>query len=582
MLRTGTIGGRPVRFSWVDAVVILFVFSLLYVIVRLGSGMGVPFSPGEGPQISLDWRMLPYYAGRSLLRMFIALGLSLIFTFIYGRFAALHARAERIMIPLLDILQSVPVLGFLSVTVTTFLALFPHRLLGAEFAAIFAIFTGQVWNMTFGFYHAVSTIPRELREAAAIQRFDGFTRFTRLELPHGMISLVWNGMMSFGGGWFFLAASESISVLGQNIQLPGLGSFMAKAMTEGDIPALLEAIVAMVIVIVLVDQLFWRPLVAWSQKFKMELSNAQDPPRSWFLDLLRRSKVSAWIARHIFGAAYRALDRAILHTVMARRQATREQRGKGVVRRALAWALTSVIAIGAAYYAWIGVNEIAALGWADLGQAVLLGMFTLLRVMASTLIALVWTIPVGVAIGTNPRASRIAQPVVQILASFPANMFFPLIALLYLHLHVNFELGAIPLMMLGTQWYILFNVIAGAQAIPNDLKEAAKVLRLRGWERWKTLILPCIFPYVITGCITASGGAWNASIIAELVHWQSTTLTASGLGAYITETTARGDWPRIILGIVIMALLVTLVNRFVWRPLYQLADRRYRIEVSGR
>jgi NitT/TauT family transport system permease protein len=501
---------------------------------------------------------------------------------VYGRIAALHPRAERVMIPLLDILQSVPVLGFLSVTVTGFMALFPHSLLGVELASIFAIFTGQVWNMTFGFYHSVSTIPRELREAAAIQRFDAFTRFTRLELPYAMIGLVWNSMMSFGGGWFFLAASESISVLGQHIRLPGLGSFMATAMAEGNIPALLEAILAMIVVIVLVDQLFWRPLVAWSQKFKMELSNSQDPPRSWFLDLLRRSKVSGWIARRVFGAMYRGIDKVVLGLVQRRRARSRRPDATRHVRRAFGAVALAVVAGIVAYYGWIGIREIGSLGWRNILMAVGLGLCTLLRVMASTALALLWTIPVGVAIGTNPKASRIAQPLVQILASFPANMFFPLIALLYLKLHVNFEIGAIPLMMLGTQWYILFNVIAGAQAIPNDLKEAAKILRLRGWVRWRTLILPCIFPYVVTGCITASGGAWNASIIAELVQWRSTTLTASGLGAYITETTARGEWPKIILGIVIMAILVTLVNRFVWRPLYQLADRRYRLEVSGR
>jgi NitT/TauT family transport system permease protein len=357
---------------------------------------------------------------------------------------------------------------------------------------------------------------------------------------------------------------------------------MATAMAEGNIPALLEAIVAMVVVIVLVDQLFWRPVVAWSQKFKMELSNAADHADSWFLQLLRRSKVSAWIANHVFGALFRSIDALVLRWVMYSRERSRHTRGTRALRRAIA--VVCWIGFGAVvlYYGWIGVREISQLGIRDIGHVVLLGLFTLLRVMASTGLALLWTIPVGVAIGLNAKASRIAQPLVQILASFPANMFFPLIALLYLRLHVNFQIGAIPLMMLGTQWYILFNVIAGTQAIPNDLKEATKVLGLRGWTKWKTLILPCIFPYVVTGCITASGGAWNASIIAELVSWRDTTLVASGIGAFITQTTQTGEWPKIILGIVIMAVLVTLVNRLLWRPLYQLADRRYRIEVSGR
>nr|WP_229776381.1 ABC transporter permease subunit [Alicyclobacillus cellulosilyticus] len=569
------------RVSWIDVAVAVFVFALLFVIIKLGTGMGVPLSPKDQPHIVLDWRMLPYYAGRSLLRMFIAYACSLLFTFIYGRIAALNKTAEKVMIPLLDILQSVPVLGFLSVTVTGFMALFPHSLLGAECASIFAIFTGQVWNMTFSFYASVASLPRELNEAAKVMRFDAFTRFTRLELPFAMIGLVWNSMMSFGGGWFFLAASESITVLNQNIQLPGLGSYMATAMNRGDIPALIEAIVTMVLVIILVDQLFWRPIVAWSQKFKMELSNAGDQPTSWFLNLLRRSALAQWIGRQVFGALGRAIDRAMLH-LAKRAQARGPRLRPAPVRRGLKWILLAAAAAVVAYYGYLGVVEVSRLGWRDILHVVVLGCFTALRVFASTALALLWTIPVGVAIGSNQRASQIAQPVVQILASFPANMFFPFIALMYLNWHVNFELGAIPLMMLGTQWYILFNVIAGTMAIPNDLKEATKVLGLRGWERWKRLYLPAIFPYVVNGCVTASGGAWNASIIAELVSWHKHTLVAAGLGAYITEATTRGSWPNIVLSIVAMAVFVTIINRFLWRPLYSFAESRYRIEWSGR
>ncbi|MCF8566139.1 ABC transporter permease subunit [Alicyclobacillus tolerans] len=566
------------KISWVDGVMAVFVFSLLYVVVQLSAGMGVPFSPQDEPHIRLAWWMLPYYAGRSLLRMFIAFAFSLLFTFIYGRLASTYKMAERILIPLLDILQSVPVLGFLSITVTGFMGLFPHSLLGVELASIFAIFTGQVWNMTFSFYYSVSALPRELKEASNVLRLDSYTRFTRLELPYSMIGLVFNSMMSFGGGWFFLAASESITVLNRNIQLPGIGSYMATAMKRGDIPALVYAIVAMVVMIVLVDQLFWRPIVAWSEKFKMDMSgNSEDAPKSWFLTFLRRSKLTEWIAKQVFGSLFRAVDTSML--AMAKRPKTKSKptRNFAVLRKAALFLVAAAIGIAAVYYGILGIREVVGLGWHMVLHIVLLGLYTLLRVMASTLLALLWTIPVGVAIGMNPKASRIAQPLVQILASFPANLLFPLVALLYLRWHINFQIGAVPLMMLGTQWYILFNVIAGAMAIPNDLKEATKVLRLRGWQRWKSLILPSIFPYLVTGSVTASGGAWNASIIAELVSWKGTTLAASGIGAFITQATQKGQWPEIIFSITVMAVMVTVINRLLWRRMYRLAESRFNI-----
>jgi len=565
------------KVSWVDGLVAVFVFALLYSVVQLSSGMSVPFSVHDQPQVVLDWWLLPYYAGRSLLRMFIAYAFSLMFTFVYGRIAATYRTAEKIMIPLLDILQSIPVLGFLSITVTGFMNLFPHSLFGVELASIFAIFTGQVWNMTFSFYHSVHALPRELKEAARVMKLDSFARFTRLELPYSMIGLVWNSMMSFGGGWFFLAASESITVLNHNIQLPGIGSYMATAMQRGNVPALIDAILTMVIMIIVVDQLFWRPIVAWSERFKMDLSGSENAPKSWFLTFLHRSKLAQWLSQQIFGAIFRTLDKVMLGAARTPIPASSSTHARSWWKTGLAIVIAGACGAALLYYGAVGLREIARLGTANVLHVMVLSLYTMLRVLASTLLALVWTIPVGVAIGLSPRASRLAQPIVQVLASFPANMFFPLVALIYIKWHINFQFGSIPLMMLGTQWYILFNVIAGAMSIPNDLKEAAKVLRLRGWERWKRLLLPSIFPYLVTGCISASGGAWNASIIAELVAWKHQTLVASGIGSFITQATNQGHWPDIILSITVMAAMVTLINRLLWRPLYRIAESRYSI-----
>ncbi len=571
------------KFTWVDAVVALMVFGLLYSVVRLGTGMDVPFSRHDAPHIYLDWWLLPYYAGRSLLRMAIAFIGSLIFTFVYGRIAARYKAAEKIMIPLLDILQSVPVLGFMAIAVTPFMDLFPHSLLGVELASIFAIFTSQVWNITFGFYQSISAMPRELHEASEMMGLDSYGRFTRLELPFSMISLVWNGMMSFGGSWFFLAASEAVTVNNLNIQLPGIGSFMARAIEVGNLTALLEAMLTMIIVIVLVDQLVWRPLVAWSQKFKLELSNSSDQPNSWFLQFLRRSKLATWATEELFSAPFRFVDRLMVRRALRDRDQSGPRRAwSKTSRRTVVVAILCVLLAFGIYYGYIGIRSIAEIGLPLILKIILYGVYTALRVFASTLLALVWTIPVGVAIGLHPKASRFAQPLVQIASSFPANMLFPWVTLLYIDWHVNFQIGSIPLMMLGTQWYILFNVIAGATAIPNDLKEATKVLSLSGFERWKRLLLPAVFPYVITGCITASGGAWNASILAELVHWKDHTLVASGLGALITQATTHGDLRVTVFCIAVMAALVTVINRSIWRPLLRMADDRFRIEISGR
>jgi NitT/TauT family transport system permease protein len=510
--------------------------------------------------------------------MFIAFAASLIFTFVYGRIAAYHRTAEKFMIPAIDILQSVPVLGFLSATVLAFMALFPRSLLGVECASIFAIFTSQVWNMTFSFYHSLKTIPRDLDEAAKMNRLGAWNRFRKLEVPFSIIGLVWNSMMSFGGGWFFLAASESITVLNQDIRLPGIGSYMALAADEGNVKAIFYAIVTMVILILVVDQLFWRPIIAWSQKFKMEQTEANQVPTSWVFDILKRArfvqymnrKISIWIHDGYVRFARGNLAQSVAD--IKRPQASR--RTKQVVN----WLLVILVAAFVSKYVYEGILEILRLSWSEMIRVIILGLFTALRVFASTLLAVLWTVPVGVFIGMNPRLARFAQPMVQIFASFPANMVFPYVTVFYLKACISMQIGAIPLMMLGTQWYVLFNVIAGAMAIPSDLKEAAVILNLTRWQTWKTLILPAIFPFLVTGCITASGGAWNASIVSEVVSWKNRTLQASGLGAYIAQATTRGNWPEIIWGIMVMCLLVVLVNRMVWRKLYVLAEKKYHLE----
>ncbi len=565
----------------IDVLVMIFIFSLLYSVLNLTAGMKVPFSPGQVIVISLNPWNLPYYAGRSLLRMFIAYGASLLFTFIYGYLAAKNHTAEKVLIPLLDILQSVPVLGFLSITIVGFMALFPGSLLGVELASIFAIFTAQAWNMTFSFYHSLITIPEDLKEAADVLRLNAWQRFVRLEVPFSMIGLVWNSMMSFGGAWFFLAASEAISVLGKNIVLPGIGSYLATAIAAGDIKAVLYSMATMIIMIIIVDQLFWRPLVVWSQIFKMEQTEATIAPTSFVHDLLQGSTIIKYISTYILSPPGKLLGQAInalaVNAVKASKTVHRAGYDKitSIVTSSLI-ALVFVILIVSPIRQ--GYALVAKYSWEQLLQIAELGFFTLCRVLAAICIGALWTIPVGVWIGLNPRISKVMQPIIQIAASFPANMLFPFVTVLFLEFHFNFQYGSILLMLLGTQWYILFNVIAGAMAIPNDLQEAGLIYKLRGWHKWKTLILPGIFAPLVTGCLTAAGGAWNASIVAELVAWKGTTLQATGLGAFIDKATAQGDWAGIIWGITVMSLIVVTVNRLLWRRLYQLAETKYHLD----
>jgi len=559
-------GPRPL--NWADAVVFLSLVGLLASIAWLGHGLWAPFTPEVRPVVDLSPWNLPYYAARSLLRMFAALAASLAFTLVVATWAAKSARAARLILPALDILQSVPVLGFLSATVTFFIALVPGHILGLELASIFAIFTSQVWNLTFAFYHVLVTLPREQSEALTLYRVSPWQRFTHFELPAGIIPLVWNAMMSFGGGWFFLAASEAITVLNQELLLPGVGSFMALAVKAADVRALGWAVLAMVVLILVVDAVFWRPLVAWAEKFKVEESAAADLPTSPVLDLLRRSHLVPW-----FEARLARLDESVDRLL---RRWLERPRSERPARRTWDLALTALLWTAIGVLVLRGVSfVVTAVTWQEAIRVLGLGGLTLLRVVVVVaLAALVWT-PIGTWIGMNPRVARFAQPVVQVLASFPANFLFPLLTIVFLRFGLSLQWGGALLMALGAQWYILFNTIAGAMAIPNDLREMAQDLGVRGASRWRALILPAIFPAWVTGALTAAGGAWNASIVAEVVTWGDTTLKATGLGAYITAATTAGDWPRIVLGVAAMSAYVVTLNRLVWSRLERLAAARY-------
>jgi len=562
---------RP-RLGLADMAIGMGVLTLLYIISRVGAESFVRFSPPDIiPSINLDPRNLPNYAARSTLRMFIALGASTIFTFFYAYTAARSAKAERLLVPLLDILQSIPVLGFLSVTVTAFIALFRGSLLGLEAASIFAIFTGQAWNMTFSLYQSLRSIPRELDEMATLYRLSRWERFTRLELPVSALGLIWNGMMSFGGGWFFLAASEAISVLNRQYTLPGLGSYVAAAVAAKDLHALAWAIGTMIVLILLIDQFFWKPLVTVADRYKLELS-AGEERKYWLVDLWHSAALPRY-AERMLKPAVRWLDRRL-----SKATAFPASIPQNPPSKARDWLYNLFLIVLSAGLIIAAIRFVLAeVGLREVGHAAILGLLTGARVIALLVFStIVWT-PVGVAIGFSPKLARVSQPLVQVLASFPANFLFPFATLGFIRLGISLNWGSMLLMALGAQWYLLFNVIGGAQAIPNDLREMATSLGLKRLGAWRKLIGPGVFSSWVTGAITASGGAWNASIVSEMVSWGNTTLKAQGLGSYIAEATATGDWPRIVLGVGLMSIFVVGLNRLIWRPLYGLAESKYRL-----
>ncbi|MFB7715900.1 ABC transporter permease [Nocardia sp. NPDC056100] len=562
---------RP-RSRWADIAVFAGAAVLIWLAVRVSAGMDVPFDDASAPSsISTDPAELPYYAARSLLRMFLALGLSIAFTFVFATAAARLPRAEKVLLPLLDILQSVPILGFLSVTVTGFIALFPGSSLGLEAASIFAIFTSQAWNMAFAFHHSLVSQPRELDEAARNLRLSRWQRFWRLDVPSGMFPLVWNAMMSFGGGWFFLTAAEAISVNNRQYALPGIGSYVASAAAESDTPRILLAIVTMVVMVIGLNIAFWRPITVWAERFRNEETEAANAPRSLVLDLLRRSHIPPLLGK-VFGPLVYPMDRIMRVFGLAEHQLYVPEKR----RRANDVLFTAVVAVALAVGCFYMLRYIdTTVGFGEVAHAGYLGVITLGRVIVLLIFATAIWVPIGVWIGLNPKVSRIAQPIVQVLASFPANFLFPLVTAVLVATGASLQWAGILLMALGAQWYILFNVIAGAAAVPNDLREAAASLRLPRKLWWRKLILPAIFPSYVTGAITAAGGAWNASIVAEIVPYGDTTLVATGLGAYIAEATRDGDSPRILVGVLVMSAYVVGINRLFWRRLYALAQRRY-------
>ena len=555
------------RWDWA---LLPLVLALLFALAWGGSQMVRPYEVGEAMPISLDPWVLPYYLLRTTLRMFLALAASLVFSCIFATLAAKYRAAERVLVPVLDILQSIPILGFLSITVTGFIALFPGSLLGVECAAIFAIFTSQAWNMAFSLYQSLRTVPAELREAAAVFQLSGWQRFWRLELPFAMPGLLWNMMMSMSGGWFFVVASEAISVSNQSIKLPGVGSYIAMAIEARDLGAIGWAIGGMLVGIVLYDQLFFRPLIAWADKFRFEESGGEDAPRSWLLTWLRRTDR---LQRIGLGIA-RLLERSLLVW-------RRDHDGTSIKARPRpphraverVWDATLAAAVLLAVV-WLVRFIHTEVGWAEVAHVFVLGLYTLARVLVLiALAALVW-VPFGIWVGMNPRWAGRLQGVAQFLAAFPANLMFPVAVLFIARWHLNPNIWLAPLMVLGTQWYLLFNVIAGASGVPTELRHAARNLGLTGWLRWRRYLLPAVFPSFVTGAITASGGSWNASIVAEYVSWGDTTLQADGLGSYIAHMTAIGDFPRIALGIGVMCVFVMALNHFVWRRLYELAENR--------
>ena len=546
--------------------------SVFYAILVLARSWFGPFNPHV--EISRDPSHLPLYATYSLLRITIAYILSLAFTLVYGYVAAYNPRAERIMIPLLDILQSIPVLSFLPGVMLAMVALFPHHQVGVEMGAILLIFTGQVWNMAFSFYSSLKSIPRDMREAAKIYRFNWYQRFTQFELPFAAIGLVWNSMMSVAGGWFFLMACEMF-VLGSNdFRLPGLGSYLQTAASAGDTEAILWGVGTMIAVIVLLDQIVWRPVIAWAEKFKVEQVESTDAPQSWFLNLMQGSRLLKRLRKKAINPVRERLGLHFARGYHPDLEEAAPPTWKVWIGRTLA-----AFAVLAVFYAMVrAFGMLTQLNADDFRQMLQGAAATFGRVIAALLIGALWTIPVGVAIGFNPKLARIAQPLAQIAASVPATALFPIVLLVLIRIGGGLGVGSILLLLLGTQWYILFNVIAGAMAIPTDLKEAASVFKFTTGQRWRRVILPGIFPYLVTGMVTASGGAWNASIVAEYFRLKDQTYTTVGLGATISRATDSGNFALLLGSTIVMSLIVVTVNRLVWRRLYRLASNRYTLE----
>jgi NitT/TauT family transport system permease protein len=565
--------GRTYLPNGFDLLAFCLLAGVAVMIAHGGHEMDRPLSALQAASMKLDLAQLPGYAALTTLRMFAALAASLLFTFVVATLAAKSRKAELVIVPALDILQSVPVLGFLAFTTTFFLGLFPGNELGLECASIFAVFTAQAWNMTFSMYQSLRTLPADLEEASSMFGLSPWRRFWRLDLPFAMPGLIWNMMMSMSGSWFFVVISEAITVRGQTVLLPGIGSWLSVAIARSDYRAVAWAVAAMVVVILLYDQLLFRPVVAWADKFRFELTASENQPTSWLYDALRRTRLFRLIREGAENLVRRL--QSLERPKVPRPLVLKLSPGLDRLFDRL-W--LAVVILGAALGAWQVVDYVRGhLQWGDVLTAIGLGFLTLARVLV--LIALasaVWT-PIGVWIGLRPAWSERVQALAQILAAFPANVLFPFAVMAIVAFRLDPNIWLSPLMILGTQWYILFNVIAGASALPGDLREAARVYKVKSWAWWRDFALPGIFPYYVTGALTASGGCWNASIVAEVASWGRTHVQAAGLGAYIANATASGDFPRVVTGVAVMSVFVIALNRTLWRPLYQLAERRFRL-----
>jgi NitT/TauT family transport system permease protein len=567
--------GRRVLPNYWDLIALAMVMATLAAIARGYHGVSQPLNAPEAQAISLDYGVLPYYALRTALRMFAALAASFVFTFIYATLAAKSRRLEMALIPILDILQSVPILGFLSFTVTFFLGLFPGNVMGAELAAIFAIFTSQAWNMTFSLYQSLRTVPSDLDEVARGLRLTGWQKFWQLEAPFAVPGLLWNTMMSMSGGWFFVVASEAITVGDTTITLPGVGSYIAAANNAGRWDAIWAAVVTMAIVIVLYDQLLFRPVVAWANKFKVELSVGEEVEESWALDGLRRTHWLRLAFRPLFSALRWISFLPLRFPRLIPENAVKPMSAASRIIDVVWLALVAVLAVSALWS--VAAYVATELSWPDVGNVLLLTTYTLIRVLVLMALATIIWVPISVWIGLRPRWAERIQPLAQFLAAFPVNLLFGAAVSLVLAYNLNPDIWLSVLIVFGTQWYIVFNTIGGAAAYPNDLREAAANFKVRGWDWWWKVILPGVAPYYVTGAITASGGSWNASIVAEYVKWKDQLVSAHGVGAYIADATDKGDFPKIVLGVAMMSIFVTVINRLFWRRLYAIAEARSRL-----
>jgi NitT/TauT family transport system permease protein len=581
---TGTLPATPAarrlpRLGAGDIAVMVGLAAIIALIIT-AAGRTVQHTPSAN--ISLSASALPLYSAYSFLRMLFAYILSLAFTLAYAHVAATNERASRIMIPILDVLQSIPILSFLPGVVLTLVALFPHSSIGVELAAVFLIFTCMTWNMTFSFYDSAKTLPLDLREAAVVYRLSPWRRFFQLEVPFGMIGLVWNSMMSWAGGWFFLMVAEQLQLGNHSYQLPGLGSYLQKAATQGNIGAMVMGLGTLIVLIVLLDAVIWRPLVSWADKFKLEMTRTGDAPESRVLDLLRRSALLEWVQqRYLHPLMDRLMPRltSYLPSDPAPALEPQPRRTKVSASQIIGWAIVIVLMA----LSLVGVvKSVQLLAQVNFGQWLGIfgdGLITMLRTLGAMVIGIAWTVPVGVAIGMNPKWAKRLQPIVQVVAAIPATAVFPILLLLILRLPAGIEIAALLLMVLGTQWYVLFNIIAGASAIPTDMREAARLYQVTGWRRWKTMILPAIFPYLVTGMVIAAGGSWNASVVAEYIVFNGHVHTTRGLGADIAQAAANQNMALLLASTLVMAVLVVLLDRGVWHRLYKIADRRFKLEL---